>query len=129
MRPVHEFQANFSQTELASDAQARPVADGVVLHADDGSVRNLCLVWADGRRAFFNYAYLVSGDLTVQDGINTLVLSFGTYTVIAKGYHLRPLFDALLEHKTSVITAINPRYLTRPHLPECVVTEIIVKSE
>lgn len=127
MRPVHEFQENFDPT--AADPHADPVADGLLLHEADSTVRNLCLVWADGRRAFFNYAYLVVCDLTLQDDINALVLSFGSYTVLLKGYYLASLFDALLEHRPKIITAINSRYLTRSDSTDSVVIEIVVTSE
>ena len=129
MRPVREFKANFGQEEPAKDRQSDSVADAFILHDADSSVRNLCLIWDDGRRAFFNYAYLVAGDLSVQDDINALLLSFGSYTVLLKGYNLAALFDALLEHSPKIITAINPRYIARHDSQGGVVTEIIVRSE
>lgn len=129
MRPVHEFKANFNQTAPPTGTQPDSIADALTLHGADSSVRNLCFVWEDGRKAFFNYAYLVAGDLTIQDGINALVLSFGSYTVLLKGYNLASLFDALLEHSPKIITAVNPRYLTQYDSKNSVVTEIVVKSE
>ena len=129
MHPVHEFKANFSQEEPAIDKQPDSLADAFTLHDADSLVRNLCLIWDDGRMAFFNYAYLVTGDLSIQSGINTLFLSFGSYTVFLKGYNLAALFDALLEHNPKIITVINPRYLAEHDPQGGVVTEIIVKSE
>lgn len=131
MRPVHEFKANFNQAEPAAQDQPDSVADALTLHDADSSVRNLCLIWDDGRRAFLNYAYLVAGELSVQDGINVLLLSFGSYTALLKGYNLAALFNALLEHSPKIITAINPRYLAQ-HDPQgsvVMVTEIVVRSE
>ena len=132
MHHVQHFRANFDQPtkdELVIDSQRADTADGLQTHEDESQVRNVCFVWEDGRKAFFNYAYLVAGDLSVQDGINALVLSFGSYTVLLKGYNLASLFDALLEHSPKIITAINPRYLTQQESQNCTVVEIIVKNE
>lgn len=137
MRPVHEFKANFAQAESAEVA-TDPLTDDATNSAEynnserydtDSAVRNLCFVWEDGRKAFFNYAYLVACDLTVQDSVHVLLLSFGAYTVVVKGYHLGDLFTALLEHSPKTISAIDPRYITQHPLSNSIVTEILVSSE
>ncbi len=132
MRPVHEFQGNFGEVELVADSRSDDsdgLTDALTLHDNGSTVRNLCLVWPDGRKAFFNYAYLVTGDLSIQNEVNTLVLSFGSYTVLLKGYRLSPLFDVLLEHGPKTIIAVNPRYVPISSRQDSVVVEIIVKSE
>ena len=132
MRPVHEFQENFGAVEPVADSRsddADDLTDTLALHDSDSTVRNLCLVWQDGRKAFFNYAYLVAVDLTVQNEINTLVLSFGSYTVLLKGYHLRIIFDLLMCHSLKTITASDIRYITSNHEHKFFITEIFVKIE
>ncbi len=132
MRPVHEFKANFSQLvkpESMTDTGLPNVAADVSLHEADSSARNVCFVWEDGRKAFFNYAYLVTVDLTVQDGLNVLLLSFGAHTVIVKGHGLGSLFDLLMEHAPKIIMVVNPRYITRSDSHDAVVVEILVKSD
>jgi hypothetical protein len=132
MHPVQHFKANFSHDEITdttSDNPACYTVGSMELHETDSSTRNLCLVWEDGRRAFFNYAYLVACDLTVQDSINVLLLSFGTYTVIVKGYNLLLMFNALLEHSPKTISAVNPRYVTQNNFQDSSVIEITIKLE
>ena len=132
MRPVHEFKTNFSQPvkpESVTDTGLPDVPADVSLHETDSSARNVCFVWEDGRKAFFNYAYLVTVDLTVQDGLNVLLLSFGAHTVIVKGHGLGSLFDLLMEHAPKIIMVVNPRYVTQTDAQDAVVVEILVKSE
>lgn len=132
MRPVREFRANFSEPakpETGAGDEPDALASDVFFHDTDSTVRNVCFLWENGRKAFFNYAYLAAADLTLLDGLHVLLLSFGSHTVVLRGYGLETLFDALLEHRPRTITAINPRYLSGHERQGCVVTEILVKSE
>lgn len=62
-----------------------------------GHMRNVCFVWPDGRRVFISYAYLISGELTIDDDLNKIVLTFSNQIVIIKGYELKQLFVALMK--------------------------------
>ena len=89
MHPVQHFKANFSQQsqeKLTAAPHSGVSLVGVQLHDADSLVRNICFVWEDGRKAFFNYAYLVSVDLLVSGSTNVFLLSFGSYTVRSKGH-------------------------------------------
>ena len=99
------------------------------MHENDSGVRNLCLVWEDGRRAFFNYAYLVSVDLVVTDPVHMMRLCFSGQIVTLKGYRLGMLFDLLLEHSPRTIVASNPRYYRVEETEESFVIDIVVSSE
>lgn len=132
MHHVQHFRANFAQDEMkdkTSDNQTIYTIDGTELHETDSSVRNLCFVWEDGRRAFFNYAYLVSIDMVLTDNLNEMLLYFSGHIVTLKGYQLSPLFDLLFDHSLKTIRARNPRYLVDGKTQHSLVTEILLKSE
>jgi hypothetical protein len=132
MHPVQHFKANFAQDEAggsAADTWTGFALDGPEQHETDSHVRNVCFMWEDGRRAFFNYAYLVSVDLTLQESGNVMLLCFSGQIVTLKGYHLDLLFDLLVNHSPKVIAASNPRYLIDDQNSAVVVTEIVVKNE
>lgn len=132
MLPVQRFKANFAPKEMADAADDNLTGyavDGTELHDTDGHVRNLCLVWEDGRRAFFNYAYLVSGDLVLTDSLNIMLLDFSGQIVTLKGYRLDLLFDLLLNHSPKTVTATNPRYVSDDKPSATLVIEIIVNSD
>ena len=132
MHPVQCFKANFdppAQESLATDSRIAISANGVDIYDAHSHVRNVCFIWEDGRKAFFNYAYLVTGDLIVHNSIDALVLSFSSYTVTLKGYNLLPLFNALLEHSAKTISAVNPRYATQNDFQDSVVIEIEIQME
>lgn len=127
MRPVHEFKANFSQTEPATDARPDNVADALTLHEADSSVRNLCLVWEDGRKSFFNYAYLVAGEFEPNSERHRIKLSFSSHTVTLYGYNLKSLFMALLDHTPRIIEITHPRYRLEKDKRQCVLVEIVLE--
>lgn len=73
-----------------------------------GHVRNLCFVWPDGRKKFLNYAYLVSGEYSPDDGSITLI--FTTDTVVVKGSGLDELFEELVSHRPMKVIYTDARY-------------------
>lgn len=94
-----------------------------------GYVRNLCFVWPDGRRMFFNYAYLVAAEFDPGHETNIIKLSFSSHTLFAKGYSLEGLFMALLDHLPRLIRATDPRYVLDEDKTNAVVTEIQVEKK
>ncbi len=72
--------------------------------------RNLCLVWLDGKRMFFNYAYLIAGEYSATGEKNAILLHFSSYTVQLQGYGLESVFMSILEHSPKIITMIDERY-------------------
>jgi hypothetical protein len=132
MHHIHEFRGNFGQPAQdlrETDSHIATLSNGVAIHDADSSVRNVCFVWDDGRRAFFNYAYLVSVDLVLTDSLNVMLLYFSGQIVTLKGYQLGLLFDLLLNHIPKTIIASHPRYFIEGQTSVTVVTEIAVKSE
>ena len=73
--------------------------------------RNLCLVWLDGKRMFFNYSYLISGEYSANGEKNIILLHFASYTVQLQGYGLEPIFMSILDHSPKIITMIDERYM------------------
>ena len=129
MFPVHNFKANFSSSEMSADNEPEGLAAHLVTHDTDSFVRNICFVWEDGRKAFFNYAYLVSVDLLPMDSLNVMLLYFSGQIVTLKGYQLGLLFDLLLNHIPKTITASNPRYYMNEQTKAGFVIDIHIKSE
>lgn len=132
MHPVQDFRANFAQDEVMDTASDNPTgyaAGSTEWHDTDSRVRNLCLVWEDGRRAFFNYAYLVSVDLALTDNLDVMLLYFSGHIVTLKGYQLSPLFDLLFDHSLKTIRVSNPRYQVDGQTQISLVTEILLKSD
>ncbi|MCF0061325.1 hypothetical protein MUK70_18980 [Dyadobacter chenwenxiniae] len=110
------FKLRFDQMRENSPAKTEIEQEPVFVRPDDtvhpiGHARNLCLVWPDGRRAFFNYAYLVSADFDPNNAMNVIRLGFSSQNVLLQGYGLEALFMQLLDHLPRIITAIDPRYL------------------
>ncbi|MCF0049538.1 hypothetical protein LXM25_05705 [Dyadobacter sp. LJ53] len=89
-----------------------------------GNVRNLCLVWPDGRQTFFNYAYLIRADFHPGDEFNTIHLGFSGQDITIKGYGLEALFAQLVDHLPQTITAIDPRYIPVETANEIIVAGI-----
>lgn len=132
MHPVQHFKTNFDQSakvELQTVPHDVVALGGIQLHNAESSIRNVCFVWEDGRKAFFNYAYLIAVHLTKQEDVNKIILSFGAFTVTLEGYQLDPLFESLNDHGPKTINATPLRYTTHisPHL--AVVIKIVIKSE
>lgn len=89
--------------------------------------RNLCLVWLDGKRMFFNYAYLVSGEYSANGEKNVILLHFASYMVQLHGYGLEALFMSILDHSPKIITMMEERYMLDNS--EMVVTGISVEKK
>ncbi|MEA5260313.1 hypothetical protein VB264_21115 [Arcicella aquatica] len=89
--------------------------------------RNLCLVWLDGKRMFFNYAYLVSGEYSANSEKNIILLHFSSYSVQLQGYGLESVFMSILDHSPKIITMIDERYVVDS--PDSVVIDIHVEKK
>lgn len=88
--------------------------------------RNLCLVWLDGRRMFFNYAYLVSGEYSPNSEKNVILLHFASYMVQLQGYCLEDLFMEILEHSPKMIMQVDERYIFDNSQQNLIVINMIV---
>jgi hypothetical protein len=98
-------------------------AGATELYPSSGHTRNVCLVWPDGRKAFFNYAYLIAGEFEPNSDKNLIKLSFSSYSVVLHGYSLETLFMALLDHLPRIIKAVDPRYV----LDEDKIKEVVIE--
>lgn len=117
MSQNHDFNSNF--------------VDSVDVDIDSynfaSDVRNVCFAWLDGRRMFFNYAYLVSVDLDIQKPENCVTVCFTSHTIILHGYNLAVLFDLFMNHNPKVIAETHSRY-TVTNSTDPIVIRIIVKE-
>lgn len=74
----------------------------------EGSARNVCFLWPDGKRFFLNYNYLVSGEYLPEE--NNITLTWTTHVVTLNGYRLELLFSELMLHLPREIVCIDTRY-------------------
>jgi len=77
-------------------------------YASHGHVRNLCIIWPDGKMKFLNYAYLISGEYLPEE--STITLIFTTDTVVMQGIGLHQLFNELTNHLPKQIKCNETRY-------------------
>ncbi|SFF14879.1 hypothetical protein [Spirosoma endophyticum] len=91
--------------------------------------RNVCLVWPDGRRAFFNYAYLVAVEFEPNTEKNLIKLSFSSHHVALQGYSLQALFMTLLDHLPRIITATDSRYVLDTDRNKPIVIEMLIEKK
>jgi hypothetical protein len=91
-----------------------------------GHVRNLCLTWPDGKRKFMNYAYLVSGEYSPEEG--RIILIFTSETIVLVGIRLNLLFNDLLSHLPLDIVMIEQRYSSTVKNNEFAVHQIEVSK-
>lgn len=129
----HGFKLRFDQMRENSPAKTEAEQEPVLSGPDDtmhplGHARNLCLVWPDGKRAFFNYAYLISAHFDPGSDMNLITLGFSSQAVTLKGYGLELLFMELLDHLPRIITAFDPRYESILENPVMVI-EIDIKND
>ncbi|MDR6193344.1 hypothetical protein [Siphonobacter sp. SORGH_AS_0500] len=127
----HGFKTRFDQmreNNPASSEGKQPIQ--VVPNHDTfhpiGYARNLCLIWPDGRRYFFNYAYLIAAEFLPSHDKNIIRLDFSSHQIILKGYELESLFMQLLDHLPRLICTVDPRYTNNINEGESLVESIDV---
>ncbi|MEZ0540426.1 hypothetical protein [Fibrella arboris] len=132
MHHVQDFKANFEepvQDRLELDRPVDPSTSVIELHSDESSVRNLCFVWLDGRKAFFNYAYLVAAEFNMNTKQSVIKLDFSSYSINLYGYMLETLFMAFLDHLPRTVMAIDQRYTLIAELNIPVVVDILIEGK
>jgi hypothetical protein len=93
-----------------------------------GTTRNVCFIWPDGKRMFFNYAYLIAAEFDPKEDMNEIKLEFSSHTVALKGYGLEAIFMDFLDHVPRIVTALDSRYLNHRNSNQYSVTIIQVKN-
>ncbi|MGJ1348241.1 hypothetical protein [Sphingobacterium siyangense] len=116
----YDFSTNFTGAKNGGDD---------ICYADAGNVRNLCFVWLDGRREFFNYAYLVSVVLDRKDqSFHRLEIRFTSHIIHLTGYQLGGLFGLLMNHIPRLIHQTDYRYLSGDkagyHVTDILITQV-----
>ena len=123
------FKLRFDQlreSDPTPAAEARQ--DTPVLYATPGHARNICFAWPDGKKAFFNYAYLIATEFEPNTDRNTIKLNFSSHQINLAGYHLETLFMDLLDHLPCMVTAIDARYALSEETQMPIVFEIKVTT-
>lgn len=92
-----------------------------------GYTRNVCFVWPDGKRMFFNYAYLVSAEFIPKEDMNEIKLEFSSHTVTLMGYGLEELFVEFLDHLPRSVSIVDGRYAL--NMKNISITTIHVKDK
>jgi hypothetical protein len=127
----HDFKLNYDQLlsgntgkrENSSEQTGKAQEE---FYPSEGHVRNLCFVLLDGRKLFLNYAYLVSGDYSPEEG--SITLSYTTHKVIIKGYNIELLFYDLMHHTRKHIICMDTRYNSIAEKESSVVNMIIIQT-
>lgn len=124
------FKLRFDQMRESdpTSSDPSPGTDEADRYPQPSFVRNVCLIWPDGRRMFLNYAYLVAAEFDPSRETNTIKLIFSSHTVLVEGYGLETLFVALLDHLPRLITAIDPRYVLEEDKTDAMVIAIQVEK-
>lgn len=117
MSQNHDFNSNFADSVDVDNDNYNFASD----------VRNVCFVWLDGRRMFFNYAYLVSVELDAQRQENCVTVCFTSHTIMLHGYNLAVLFDLFMNHIPKVLAETHSRYAVA-NSTEPIVIRITVKE-
>lgn len=118
------FTPSYVRQRESSEAKVPPAAPS---NYESGThVRNLCLVWPDGNRKFYNYAYLVAGEFLPTE--NVIRLIFTSETVVLEGNCLLPLFTELLDHLPKIITCTKDRYAALADEDVPFVTKISIEA-
>ncbi|MDQ6482167.1 hypothetical protein [Dyadobacter sp. LHD-138] len=94
----------------ASNQDASSTEANAERYVTPGTTRNVCFVWPDGKRMFFNYAYLIAAEFDPTKETNEIRLEFSSHTVTMKGYGLEALFMDFLDHVSRTITARDLRF-------------------
>lgn len=103
--------------------------DTAQLYTTAGHIRNVCFAWPDGKKAFFNYAYLIATEFEPNAEQNLIKLNFSSHQVSLSGYGLEPLFMALLDQLPRLVTAIDDRYALAVETQSPLVVAIQVTAE
>ncbi|MCK8491756.1 hypothetical protein M0L20_07820 [Spirosoma sp. RP8] len=106
------FKLRYDQMRQSNPTGSDPQTVDQNDHSSPGHVRNLCFNWPDGKRMFFNYAYLIACEFNPESDKNAIQLVFSSHIVTLHGYGLDPLFISLLDHLPRFITMIDERYVS-----------------
>lgn len=74
-----------------------------------GNIRNLVLIWPDGRQKNCNYAYLVTTEYLPEEG--KITLFYTSETIMLIGVNLAELHHDLRYQLPEEIIAVDKRYL------------------
>jgi hypothetical protein len=108
-----------------TETETIPVTDGA-FYSEAGVTRNVCFVWPDGRRAFFNYAYLIASDFEPNGDKNRIRLTFSSNKVELEGYGLEKLFMDFFQHLPRIVLITDPRYANQETGQAAVVVDVII---
>lgn len=93
---------NAAETSNETDAKATEH------YPSASNTRNIIFEWADGRKLFLNYAFLISCELSKDN--DRVILIFTNCTIHVDGIKLQLLFDQLNSQIVRVVKEATPRY-------------------
>jgi hypothetical protein len=93
---------NYSFNKRDTPEKTKPVT----YYDTDGHTRNLCFAPSNGTKLFLSYAYLISGELSPEEG----TITFTTHIITLKGHRLSSPFDSLAAQSRCRITTVEERY-------------------
>jgi hypothetical protein len=107
----HGFKLRFDEMRESdpTNSDSSKQDENELFYQSSGHARNVCFVWANEKRLFLNYAYLVSGEFNPNEEKNLITLTFSSHTISLHGYNLETLFTSLMEHLPRLITETDSR--------------------
>lgn len=123
----HGFRLRYDQLRESDPTASEQAVSTPISYEETDKTRSVCFLWPDGRRAFFNYAYLANATFEPTGAMNTICLTFSSQVVTLQGYGLEPLFMAFFEHLPRLVTAIDPRYVLHSETNKPVVVDMQVQ--
>jgi len=107
-----DFLSNFEQPERKQEMPTNGddlSPDSEAVEYEGGEYRqNLCFVWPDRPRTFYEYHALYKGAINAD--YTTIRLYFGQEVVELVGIYLMPLFNSIMAHKRRLIYCDDARY-------------------
>ncbi|MFM1998487.1 MAG: hypothetical protein RL204_434 [Bacteroidota bacterium] len=97
-----QMKDNAAETSNENDAKATEH------YPSPSNTRNIIFEWADGRKLFLNYAFLISCELSKDN--DRVILTFTNCTIHVDGIKLQLLFDQLNSQIVRVVKETNSRY-------------------
>jgi hypothetical protein len=97
-----QMKDNAAETSNESEAKATDH------YPAPSNTRNIIFEWADGRKLFLNYAFLISGELSKEN--DRMILTFTNCTINVDGIKLQVLFEQLNSQLVRVVKETNSRY-------------------
>jgi len=123
---VSNFDSSFKKKQEHKPEPFEPDESKDVEYSGHEYIRNLYLVWPEGKRVFFAYNRLDSG--YINEDQTSLRLMFGSDIVELTGIKLLPLLNSISTHKRKYVYCDDARYNHLNDDDEPIVNDIVISQ-